>query len=78
LQDQGFLLESSSDEDEWDRHGEADSLDLCEISTQDRELMTHKEKGAGAIRRRPQLRLSRILLMYIEAKSGGKYPCYVD
>jgi hypothetical protein len=45
--------------------------------------MTHKDKGAGAIRRRPQLRLSRILSMYIEAKSGGKYregkyPCYVD
>jgi hypothetical protein len=39
LENQGFLLESSSDEDEWDRHGDADSLDLCEISTQDRELM---------------------------------------
>jgi hypothetical protein len=41
LQDQGFLLESrtSSDEDEWNRHGDVDSLDLCEISTQDRELM---------------------------------------
>jgi hypothetical protein len=39
LQDQGFLLESSSDEDEWNRHGDADSLDLREISTQDRELM---------------------------------------
>jgi hypothetical protein len=37
LQDQGVLLESSSDEDEW--NGDADSLDLCGISTQDRELM---------------------------------------
>jgi hypothetical protein len=48
LENQGFLLESSSDEDEWgdadahgdaDPHGDADSLDLCEISTQDRGLM---------------------------------------
>ncbi|KAA8892546.1 hypothetical protein FN846DRAFT_1013026 [Sphaerosporella brunnea] len=39
LENQSFLLESSSNEDEWDRHGDADSLDLCEISTQDRELM---------------------------------------
>jgi hypothetical protein len=48
LQDQGFLLESSSDEDEWNRHGHADSLDLCEISTQDRELMEgYDAQGKG-------------------------------
>jgi hypothetical protein len=50
LQDQSFLLESraSSDEDEWNRHGDADSLDLCEISTQDRELMEgYDAQGKG-------------------------------
>jgi hypothetical protein len=54
LQDQGVLLESSSDEDEWSghahvgRHGDADSLDLCAISTQDRELIEgHDAQGEG-------------------------------
>jgi hypothetical protein len=63
LINQGVLLDSSSSEEEPDFDGE--SMDLCEINTQDRDLMEgydvrRLQETGDYIHRRPLLRLTKL------------------